>query len=154
MEVVPTVYIETLDKNIKIAFFSIKNRIIKVLFFKKRANLKKIGVKSNKKLKKWVKNYFQGKSGKFPLKISLQGTPFQLSVWRAIQKIPRGKTLSYGSIADKIGCPRAVRAVGTACGKNPLPIIVPCHRVVAKNGIGGFSPGLKIKKQLLRLESK
>lgn len=82
----------------------------------------------------------------------LSGTPFQKRVWKAIQKIPYGKTLTYKELAKKVGSPNAYRAVGSACGKNPLPIIIPCHRVVASNGIGGFTGGLKLKKKLLKLE--
>lgn len=80
------------------------------------------------------------------------GTGFQQSVWREMKKIPRGQTRTYGEIAAAIGCPKAVRAVGTACGANPLPVFIPCHRVVAKNGLGGFGSGLPWKKLLLKDE--
>ncbi|MBI4125345.1 MAG: MGMT family protein [Deltaproteobacteria bacterium] len=81
------------------------------------------------------------------------GTPFQMAVWRAIRLIPYGQTRSYQWIAKKIGNPKAVRAVGQACGANPTPILVPCHRVVGSGGrLGGFSRGLRLKRQLLRLE--
>lgn len=84
---------------------------------------------------------------------ALEGTPFQKKVWRVIAKIPFGKTLSYAAIAAKVGKPGAARAVGTACGANPLPLFVPCHRVLAANGrLGGFSGGLRIKELLLRHE--
>ncbi len=88
------------------------------------------------------------------------GTPFQRKVWRAIQKIPYGETRSYQWIAKKIGRPKAVRAVGQACGKNPLPLLIPCHRVVGSRGkIGGFTGagstgGLKLKRRLLKLEAR
>ena len=83
----------------------------------------------------------------------IEGTPFQKKVWQAIATIPYGETRSYQWIAQKIGNPKAVRAVGQACGANPLPLMVPCHRVVASNGkIGGFSLGLKLKRRLLKLE--
>ncbi len=84
--------------------------------------------------------------------ILLIGTAFQHAVWRTMTKIPGGKTLSYGDLARRIGNPRAARAVGTACGANPVPLLVPCHRIVAANGLGGFSSGLKIKKALLKRE--
>jgi methylated-DNA-[protein]-cysteine S-methyltransferase len=82
-----------------------------------------------------------------------KGTEFQQQVWRALQKIPLGQTRSYGEIAKMIGKPKAVRAVGGACGANPIPLLVPCHRVLAANRkIGGFSGGLDRKKSLLEHE--
>jgi len=81
------------------------------------------------------------------------GTDFQKSVWREMQKIPAGQTMSYGEIARAIGKPKAVRAVGGACGANPIPVFVPCHRVLAANNkIGGFSSGLDWKRKLLARE--
>jgi methylated-DNA-[protein]-cysteine S-methyltransferase len=97
--------------------------------------------------------YFAGKRQNFDLKISPEGTAFQKMVWQELQNIPFGKTVCYGDIAERIGKPKASRAVGMANGKNPLPIIVPCHRVIGKNGsLTGFGGGLEIKKQLLKLE--
>ena len=85
--------------------------------------------------------------------VLLVGTDFQHKVWRAMAKIPAGGVVTYGSIAKSIGKPRATRAVGAACGANPVPYLVPCHRVVAaKGGLGGFSGGLEIKKALLQQE--
>jgi methylated-DNA-[protein]-cysteine S-methyltransferase len=81
------------------------------------------------------------------------GTEFQQSVWLAMAKIPFGQTTSYGELADVIGKPKAVRAVGGACGANPIPVLVPCHRVLgANNKIGGFSSGLDRKRELLKRE--
>ena len=89
---------------------------------------------------------------KFP-PLDLGGTDFQKRVWQALRKIPVGRTKSYGEIAQAIGRPKAVRAVGGACGANPVPVLVPCHRVLAANGkIGGFSGGLERKRQLLSRE--
>jgi len=88
----------------------------------------------------------------FPRFGTSEGTEFQQAVWREMQKIPRGQTRTYGEIATAIGRPKAVRAVGSACGANPLPLFIPCHRVVAKNGLGGFGSGLPWKKLLLELE--
>ena len=82
-----------------------------------------------------------------------QGTPFQQAVWRALLDIPCGETRTYKQIAEQIGRPRAMRAVGQAVGANPLPIVVPCHRVVAAGGLGGFGGGLAMKKRLLQLEN-
>jgi O-6-methylguanine DNA methyltransferase len=96
--------------------------------------------------------FFQQIEKKFgPTKIP-EGTDFQKSVWRELKKIPRGQTHTYGEIAAAIGKPKAVRAVGSACGANPLPIFIPCHRVVAKNGLGGFGSGLPWKNLLLKME--
>jgi methylated-DNA-[protein]-cysteine S-methyltransferase len=81
------------------------------------------------------------------------GTPFQQTVWRALEEIPRGQTRSYGEIARAIGKPKGVRAVGGACGANPIPVLIPCHRVLAANGrLGGFSGGLPWKRRLLERE--
>ncbi|MFC2032990.1 methylated-DNA--[protein]-cysteine S-methyltransferase [Chloroflexota bacterium] len=100
------------------------------------------------------KAYFDGKITAFPDRLDIsEATPFQRSVWEADRLIPYGETRSYGWIAQQIGNPKSGRAVGNALGKNPLPIIVPCHRVLAGDGrLGGFTGGLETKKQLLRLE--
>ena len=82
------------------------------------------------------------------------GTPFQQAVWNELKNIPRGQTRTYGEIAAAIGHPRAARAVGSACGANPLPLFIPCHRAVAATGPGGFSCGLPWKKLLLKLEAR
>lgn len=89
---------------------------------------------------------------KFPDTKPPDGTPFQRAVWSALLNIPRGQTRTYGEIAAVIGQPKAMRAVGTACGANPIPLWIPCHRVVAKNGLGGFGAGLPWKKLLLEME--
>lgn len=91
-----------------------------------------------------------GNPAKTPPLGKLEGTPFQMQVWQAIARIPKGETKTYGQLARSIGRPRAFRAVANACGKNPVPIFIPCHRVVAANGkIGGFSAGLPWKHLLL-----
>jgi O-6-methylguanine DNA methyltransferase len=93
-----------------------------------------------------------GEPKKFP-PLDLAGTVFQKSVWNALRKISLGKTKSYGEIAAAIGRPKAVRAVGGACGANPVPVLVPCHRVLAANKkLGGFSGGLDWKRSLLKCE--
>lgn len=107
---------------------------------------------SNKTINEWLSCYKRGKPKKFPYRLNPKGTEFQKAVWKAMQKIPYGEVRSYKWIASKIGRPGAVRAVGTACGTNPIPLLIPCHRVVATDGLGGFSSGLKIKKKLLKLE--
>jgi methylated-DNA-[protein]-cysteine S-methyltransferase len=107
-----------------------------------------------KKFSRDLENFARGRkiSFKIPLDLS-SGAPFQRNVWRALRQIPRGKTRSYGEIAKKIGKPRASRAVGAACGANPVMIVIPCHRVVGSNGsLGGFRSGISLKKRLLNLE--
>lgn len=97
--------------------------------------------------------YFQGKRTTFSLPFKLTGTPFKLAVWKELQNIPYGKTTSYKEIAQKINKPKAYRAVGMANNKNPLPIIIPCHRVIGSNGkLIGYAGGLKLKNYLLELE--
>ena len=98
--------------------------------------------------------YFLGKRKKFQLKMDLSGTDFQRKVWLELQKIPYGRTLSYKEIASQLNGSKAYRAVGSANGRNPLSIIIPCHRVIAASGkLGGYAGGLKIKTMLLELEN-
>ena len=100
-----------------------------------------------------LSEYFAGLRTEFELPIELSGTTFQKNVWQALRKIPFGQTKSYAEIASAIGSPNACRAVGAANGKNPLPIIIPCHRVIGKSGsLVGFAGGLEIKARLLTLE--
>jgi methylated-DNA-[protein]-cysteine S-methyltransferase len=97
--------------------------------------------------------YFAGKLQEFDLPLAPEGTDFQLRVWKALEAIPFGETRSYGAIAAEIGARKAVRAVGAANGRNPIPIVVPCHRVIGANGsLTGFGGGMERKEQLLRLE--
>ena len=98
--------------------------------------------------------YLQGKARSFDLPLDLQGQPrFRLKVWEVLQRIPYGRVRSYGWVARKVGKPKAARAVGAACGANPVPLLVPCHRVIAGDGsLGGFSGSLGVKKRLLKLE--
>jgi len=97
--------------------------------------------------------YFGGTRRSFQLSLAPEGTPFQLAVWRALAAIPYGETVSYGEIARRLGLEAGARAVGLANGANPLPIIVPCHRVIGADGsLTGFGGGLQIKRSLLALE--
>ncbi len=101
-----------------------------------------------------LKEYFFGKRKTFTIKLAPKGTPFQQKVWQALLSIPYGQTLSYGQIAQAIGKPKAVRAVGAANGQNPVSIIVPCHRVIGSNGnLVGYGGGLSIKEALLTHEN-
>jgi methylated-DNA-[protein]-cysteine S-methyltransferase len=102
-----------------------------------------------------LREYFAGERRAFDLPLKLGGTEFQVAVLRALLEIPYGATVSYGEIAKRIGRPRAVRAVGAANGRNPLPIVVPCHRVIGSTGdLTGFGGGLDTKEALLRLEAE
>jgi methylated-DNA-[protein]-cysteine S-methyltransferase len=102
---------------------------------------------------KELNEYFSHKRTAFSVTLDMQGTYFQKQVWNALLGIPFGETRSYGQIANQLGNPKATRAVGAANGQNPIPIIVPCHRVIGANGkLTGFGGGLEIKDQLLSLE--
>jgi methylated-DNA-[protein]-cysteine S-methyltransferase len=102
-----------------------------------------------------LKAYFRGELKEFDLPLEMQGTEFQLRVWNELRAIPYGETISYAQLAGRIGNPKAVRAVGLANGSNPIPIIVPCHRVIGSDGsLTGFGGGLATKKKLLELENK
>jgi methylated-DNA-[protein]-cysteine S-methyltransferase len=99
--------------------------------------------------------YFAGTRTTFDLPLDLQGTPFQLAAWQALAAIPYGETRTYGQQADRIGRPTAVRAIGAANGRNPVSIVLPCHRVIGSNGsLTGFGGGLEVKAALLELERR
>lgn len=105
--------------------------------------------------KKQLDEYFAGKRQDFSVTLDLQGTGFQKQVWQALMHIPYGKTISYGELAKGINNPKAVRAVGGANNKNPVSVIVPCHRVIGANGkLVGYAGGLNKKEYLLSLENK
>ena len=102
-----------------------------------------------------LRAYFAGDLETFDLPLSPQGTPFQQTVWSELLNIPFGETISYGELAKRIGNPNASRAVGLANGSNPIPIVVPCHRVIGANGkLTGYGGGLPIKEKLLALERR
>jgi methylated-DNA-[protein]-cysteine S-methyltransferase len=107
------------------------------------------------KAKKQLAEYFSGTRNDFDVPMNGAGTPFQKKVWRALAKIPFGKTASYKDVAAMVGQPNAARAVGTANGKNPICIMVPCHRVISHDGsLGGYTGGLSKKRYLLSLEAE
>jgi len=100
-----------------------------------------------------LKAYFDGRLQAFDLPLAPRGTEFQMQVWRMLRAIPYGRTRSYGEIARQLGRPEASRAVGAANGQNPIPVIIPCHRVIGADGsLTGFGGGLPIKRKLLALE--
>lgn len=102
-----------------------------------------------------LRSYFAGEREEFDLPLAPEGTRFQQEVWRRLCEIPFGETISYGELARRIGNPQASRAVGLANGSNPIPIVIPCHRVIGSNGkLTGYGGGLPIKEKLLGLERK
>lgn len=102
-----------------------------------------------------IEAYFAGKLTRFSSPLHVQGPSFDMQVWQALQRIPLGETRSYEDIAQAIGNPRACRAVGGANGRNPIPLLIPCHRVIRKDGgLGGFSSGTEIKHWLLQFEQQ
>lgn len=102
-----------------------------------------------------LRDYFAGERTAFELPLAPRGTEFQQSVWRALLAIPYGETTTYSAIACKIGKPSAVRAVGAANGANPIPIVIPCHRVIGASGsLTGFGGGIDVKRRLLALEAR
>ncbi|TFE00790.1 methylated-DNA--[protein]-cysteine S-methyltransferase [Jeotgalibacillus sp. R-1-5s-1] len=118
----------------------------------KEAHLEHNSVKTGPYIEE-LTDYFDGVKQTFNMKVDVKGTPFQEEVWQALRDIPFGETRSYADIAEVIGRPKAVRAVGGAVGANPVLITIPCHRVIAKDGsIGGFSSGLDLKRVLMRIE--
>jgi methylated-DNA-[protein]-cysteine S-methyltransferase len=105
--------------------------------------------------RKQILEYLEGSRRKFDLPLELTGTDFQKSVWNQLAGIPWGETKTYGQVARAAGKPKASRAVGGACNKNPLPLVIPCHRVVGSDGsLVGFGGGLDLKERLLEIESK
>jgi O-6-methylguanine DNA methyltransferase len=102
-----------------------------------------------------IREYFSGKRKAFSVGLDLQGTEFQKKVWKALVEVPYGDTESYSGIARRIRRPGAARAVGAACGANPIPILIPCHRIVGRDGsLTGFAGGLRMKEKLLELENR
>jgi methylated-DNA-[protein]-cysteine S-methyltransferase len=108
-----------------------------------------------RRAKRELQQYFAGKRRRFQVALHPQGTPFQRAVWKAIERVGFGKTLSYGELARRAGAPGSARAAGAATGRNPISIIIPCHRIVGANGsLTGYAGGLARKRALLRLESE
>ena len=122
---------------------------------KKNKRLELVEAKSRfSRLRKQLNDYFSGKKVKFSEKLDLSGgTLFEQKVWKKMLKIPYGKIISYGKLAAMSGDAGKARAVGNACGKNPVSIIVPCHRVIKSDGgLGGYGGGIELKKRLLKIE--
>lgn len=138
----------------KISIIEEDNYIVSIAFGESLEKCKKEESHLIKRTYKELNQYFLGKRKKFDIPILLKGTAFQKKVWNELLKIQYGKTASYYDIAIGIGNNKAVRAVGMANHRNPIAIIVPCHRVIQKNGkIGGYGGGLNIKKKLFEIEN-
>lgn len=120
------------------------------------SNAKQSNMKETPLIKEALKEleeYFNGTRKTFQLPLALKGTPFQQKVWQVLMTIPYGKTITYKQVAEAIGDPKACRAVGMANNRNPVPIVVPCHRVIGSNGkLVGYGGGLDIKEKLLEME--
>lgn len=148
-----TYFYDTIAGNILI---SEEDGFITNLDFVERVNNKNFNIKETdliKEAKKQLDEYFKKERREFELPIKAVGTEFQQNVWKALLTIPYGKTVCYGDIAEQIGNPKASRAVGLANNRNPISIIVPCHRVIGKNGkLVGYGGGVHVKDMLLKLE--
>lgn len=146
-------YYDTPFKRVKIV--EEENKIIRISFDEEE-NLGEFELKNTLLLNQatnQLDEYFEGKRKRFDLPLNPNGTEFMIKVWKALEEIPYGETVSYKQIAEKIGNSKASRAVGMANNKNPIPIIIPCHRVIGANGkLVGYALGLEMKKLLLELE--
>ena len=110
------------------------------------------GGKVNLQAEKQLTAYLDDRLKEFTLKLDIHASPFQKNVLKRVARIPYGRTMTYGEVARAVGSPRAFRAVGTANAQNNLPLVIPCHRVMASSGLGGYGAGIEMKKRLLRLE--
>jgi O-6-methylguanine DNA methyltransferase len=141
--------------SVAVGFYADGNRLLHTSIEKAATftySIQGTGAALHKQLEQWLNSYLTGTPNPFPFSLP-SGSTFQQDVWRALVSIPFGKTLSYSQLATQIGRPGAARAVGNACNKNPYPLLIPCHRVTAKEGIGGFAMDLSIKESLLRFEA-
>ena len=128
--------------------------ITEVRFTNKAVNAVNDDIPSLMEAEKQIKEYFVGTRKTFTVPVKTEGTDFQKAVWKAMSEIPYGDKITYKALASATGNPKACRAVGNACGANPIPIIIPCHRVISSAGEGGFSGGINIKRFLLELEKR
>lgn len=136
-----------------IEFSTQDQHVVSLQIEKSKRHIEQTDDELSAEVKKQITHYLSGKRSSFRLPIRPQGTEFQKKVWEELLKIPRGKTSSYKDIAQKVHSPKAYRAVGLANNKNPIPLIIPCHRVIGTNKkLTGYAFGLSIKKKLLELE--
>lgn len=160
-------YVEEMDSPVGPLLITLdaENTLVGLYFLNKESTAERIELLSredvevqpagerSEPVRRQLEEYFRGERREFDLPLKPQGTPFEQGVWRELQNIPYGHTVSYGEVSRRLDNPKAVRAVGRANGANPIPIIVPCHRVIGANGkLTGFGGGLPAKAFLLRLE--
>ncbi|MCW5943427.1 MAG: methylated-DNA--[protein]-cysteine S-methyltransferase [Fimbriimonadaceae bacterium] len=134
-----------------------KDRVVRLWFWKDGEDFREIGwvrdPARTKEAERQLTEYFSGERRSFDLEVAPQGTPFQRRVWAKLREIPYGETRTYGELAASLGNPDACRAVGAANGANPIPILIPCHRVIGRDGsMTGFGGGVDVKRRLLALE--
>ena len=134
--------------------FSDGVNITEVRFSDKAVNAVNDDITPLMEAEKQIKEYFVGTRKTFTVPVKTEGTDFHKAVWKAMSEIPYGDKITYKALASAAGNPKACRAVGNACGANPIPIIIPCHRVISSAGEGGFSGGINIKRFLLELEKR
>lgn len=149
------IFVEHLESPVGLLEITADKQGLRSVFFQEQKTLEGKANTHTKKAVKELNEYFAGKRKKFSVKMNLQGTDFQLKVWEELQNIPHGKTTSYFDLSNKLGDVKAIRAVGTANGKNPIAIIIPCHRVVGRNGeLTGYAGGLHRKEWLINFEQQ
>lgn len=130
-----------------------RNNKLHSMYFTEKGPLKKPENDVLKKAAEQMTEYFEGKRKKFSLPLELDGTDFQKRIWTEMLNIKFSEAIPYSELARRAGMPKAVRAAANACGRNPMGVVIPCHRVVAKNGIGGFTGDLNLKRKLLEFEN-
>jgi methylated-DNA-[protein]-cysteine S-methyltransferase len=146
-------FYDTFDSPIGTLYLILSDGVLRGIDFKKSREILRRGVASSA-IKRELSEYFENGGEEFTQKIDLSGgTEFEKKVWLVLKQIPYGETRTYKWLAEKIGNPNASRAVGRALGKNPLPIVLPCHRIIESDGsLGGYSGGIDIKRRLLDME--
>ena len=146
-------FYDTFESPVGILYLVFTGKILRGIYFKKPNEILRKG-EAPPLIKKELKEYFESGMTEFTQKIELtKGTEFHTKVWLALKEVPYGETRTYKWLAEKVGRPTACRAVGRALSKNPIPILIPCHRIVESDGsIGGYSQGIDIKRRLLEFE--
>jgi methylated-DNA-[protein]-cysteine S-methyltransferase len=151
---VKAIYYDTFKSPVGILYMVFSGSYLTAISFKKPAGVPYRSGSAPEEFIKQLKGYFEGAKIAFSQRIKfLKGTDFERRVWIALKAIPYGETRTYKWLAERIGMPKATRAVGHALSKNPIPVVLPCHRVIESDGsIGGYSSGIDIKRRLLELE--
>lgn len=148
-------FVEHLESPVGLLEITADKQGVRSIFFQEKKTTEGKGNTHTKKAVKELKEYFSGERKNFTVKLNPRGSEFQMRVWEELQKIPHGKTTSYFDLSNRLGDVKAIRAVGTANGKNPISIIIPCHRVVGRNGeLTGYAGGLHRKEWLINFEQQ